>query len=171
MKKIIIITILGVCISTISIAQKSIQKDKSYKTWVSLDKIPFKTEGVLYEIKDLPNQDSKSVVIQKDQNNKFDLVDFDIKNIQTIQARRKNSIGKGILLGALSGFVIGGVSGLVVANGNSESGSAFTTGVPLALVGSGMGALAGSVKITIPIFGSYANFRKSENQLKELAYK
>jgi len=169
-KKLFVIALISVFgLSTVH-AQKQIKKDKSYKTWVSLDSKPFKSEGILYEVKDLPDQPG-SIVIQKNSKENFDRMNFDIKDIQTIKARRTNSVGKGILIGAISGFVIGGVSGLAFANGGTGGETAMSVGMPMALVGSGMGAIAGSAKITIPIFGSRANYKKNETQLKELALK
>lgn len=177
MKNLILLTALVIFCLNSSNAQEQDQQKKSYKTWVSLNNVPSKLEGVLYDVNDSAKKASNSIIIQKVPTDIFSKVRVNVENINTIQVRRKNNVGRGILWGAVSGFVLGGITGLTVINGGqpkigSDSvGNAFMLGAPLAIVGSGMGALAGSAKITIPIFGSKKNYHKSMDQLKQIAMK
>ncbi len=158
-------------------AQEQDQQKKSYKTWISLNNTPSKLEGVLYDVNDSTKKTSNSIIIQKIPTDIFSKIRVNVENINTIQARKKNNVGRGMLLGAVSGLVLGGITGMAIMNGGQPKiGSdsvenAFMLGAPLALVGSGMGALAGSAKITIPIFGSKKNYHKSMDQLKQIAMK
>lgn len=171
MKNLILLAALVIFGLNSANAQEQDQQKKSYKTWVSLYNTPSTLEGVLYDVNDSTKRTSNSIIIQKIPTDIFSKVRVNVENINTIQARRENNVGRGMLLGAISGFVLGGLSGILVANESNNAGTAMLVGAPLALVGFGMGALAGSAKITIPIFGSAKNYHKSMVQLKEIAMK
>ena len=161
-------------------------KPKIYKTWVSLNEEPFKIKGVLYELKDSSILVSNSVIIKDYSTNKFETINLHMNSIETIKTRRKNRIGKGIWIGALSGFVIGGTIGLISGDNDSSTGSSnyptnyptvdlsFSSGqtalilaLPSAAVGAGIGALVGSIKVKIPIYGNISNYNNQKNKLRK----
>lgn len=178
----IIALILLCCLNSLN-AQDTIQKIKIYRTWVSLNSEPFKIKGVLYEIKDSSILVSSSVVIQDYSIDRFEVANLHINNIETIKTRRKNNIGKGVLIGAVSGFVLGGLIGLISGDDPPcTSGSlicfrftaeekALGTGVPLAVGGAGIGSLIGSIKVKIPINGSINSYNRNKNKLREYSIK
>jgi hypothetical protein len=88
-------------------------------------------------------------------------VNYSYKNIDRIQLRRKNSVLKGTLIGAGAGLAIGIIAGYQISTAlNTEESDAWglLIGTYIAgssgLVLSGIGALAGLPKITIPVQGS-----------------
>ncbi len=165
------------CINSLN-AQDTIQKIKIYRTWVSLNSEPFKIKGVLYEIKDSSILVSSSVVIQDYSTDKFEIVKLHINNIETIKTRRKNNIGRGVLIGAITGFAVGCFIGLIDGDdppntflGMTAEEKALFAGVPLAVGGAGIGALIGSIKVKIPINGSINSYNRNKNKLGEYPIK
>ena len=162
-------------------AQDSIQKIKIYETWISLYSEPYNVKGALYEIKYHSIIVSNSTRILDYSTNNFESTMFNIENIEIIKIRRKNRILKGVIIGTITGFALGGVIGLL--NGEEEQGTSLywgptTTGeltiafgVPLAVVGAGLGALAGSVKVKIPINGNISNYSRYKHKLRKYSIK
>ena len=183
MKFINVIALIVLCCLNSLNAQDTIQKIKIYRTWVSLNSEPFKIKGVLYEIKDSSILVSSSVVIQDYSTDKFEIVKLHINNIETIKTRRNNNIGRGVLIGAITGFAVGSLIGLISGDDPPcPSGSwicfrysagekALMAGVPLAVGGAGIGALIGSIKVKIPINGSINSYNRNKNKLGEYPIK
>jgi hypothetical protein len=160
------------CLNSLN-AQDTIQKINIYRTWVSLNSEPFNIKGVLYEIKDSSILVSSSVVIRDYSTDRFGMINLHINDIETIKTRKNGNIGKGVLIGAITGFAVGGFIGLLSGNDPPcPSGSwfclrysagekALMAGIPLAVCGAGIGALIGSIKVTIPINGSINNYNRN----------
>ena len=149
---------------------------KMYKTWLTLNSEPFKSKGILYQSKE------SSILIvplvkNRQQISDKTLIEFQIRNVETIKLRRKNKIGRDILVGAVTGLVTGGLMGF--ASGDDPPGwfsfsaeqKAAMLGVPLSVFGAGIGAIIGSVKIKIPINGSPEKYRKNKNNLRNYSVK
>ena len=175
MKTIISIILTGfICLNPLN-AQDSIQakdsnqKIKIYRTWVSLKSDPYKIKGVLYEIKDSSIFISNSMVKKDYSIDRFEVVEIQINNILKIKIRRKNSMLNGIWIGALSGFVVGGVLGLMSDDSDymSSEGMAIYGGAFFAGIGAGVGGLFGLLKIGIPINGSMDNYNRNKDKLKK----
>lgn len=153
--------------------------NKIYRTWVSLNSEPFEIEGVLFKIKDTSILVSNSVVIKDYSQNKFEVVNLFVTDIETIKTRGKNNIRKGFLIGAISGFVMGGTLGLAQGDeprgdtwfGISAEMRAISYGVTGALVGSLIGAYVGSAKVVIPINGNINNYNRNKDELREYSLK
>ncbi|MCK4407749.1 MAG: hypothetical protein KAV44_08750 [Bacteroidales bacterium] len=181
--KVPVIALIVLCCLNSLNAQDTFQKIKIYRTWVSLNSEPFKIKGVLYEVKDSSILVSRSVVIQDYSTDSFEIAKLNINNIETIKTRRKNSIGKGVLIGAVSGLVVGVLIGLIDGDDPPcPSGSwiclrytagqkALMAGVPLAVSGAGIGALIGSIKVKIPINGNINNYNRNKNKLRKYTIK
>ena len=169
------------CLSTVN-AQDTIQKNKIYRAWISLSSEPFKTKGILYEIKDSSILVTSPAFIKDYSMDRSEIVQLNITNIETIRIRRKNSIGKGVLIGAVTGFAVGGLIGLISGNDppcDSQSficlrytagEKALLAGIPLSAGGAGIGALIGSIKVQIPINGNINNYTKNKNKLTEYSF-
>ncbi len=170
------------CINSIN-AQDTIQKSKIFKTWVSLNSEPFKIKGFLFEIKDSSIFVSNSVVMQDYNKDKFETVELNINKIEIIKTRRKNSIGKGVLIGAISGFAIGSLIGLMSGDDppcssgewfclrfNSRQ-KAMMNGIGLSVIGVGIGALMGTIKIKIPIDGNIDKYNQNKDKLRKYSIK
>lgn len=172
MKFINVILIVLCCLNSLN-AQDTIQKKKIYRTWVSLNSEPFKFKGVLYEVKDSSILVSRSLVIKEYLSDRSEMVNLNINNIEIIRTRKNNNIGKGILIGALSGFIAGGAIGLISGDDPPDSFLPFTagakamiTGVLLSVAGADIGGVIGSFKVKIPINGSIDNYNRNKNKLR-----
>jgi len=148
--------------------QEKIKKVKVYKTWVSLMN-ESKIIGVLYKLND------SSIFVTDIKTNVSK--EIYIKDIQKIKIRRKNSIGRGALIGGATGLVAGGLLGL--AEGDDSGGwfamsaeeKAVGYGVFFSGVGAGVGVLAGTIKKKFNINGSIDNYNKDKEELKEYVVK
>lgn len=179
MKFLNVIALIVICCLNPLSAQDTIQMNKIYRTWVSLNSEPFEIEGVLFKIKDTSILVSNSVVIKDYSQNKFEVVNLFVTDIKTIKTRGKNNIRKGFLIGAISGFVMGGTLGLAQGDeprgdtwfGISAEMRAISYGVTGALVGSLIGAYVGSAKVVIPINGNINNYNRNKDELREYSLK
>ena len=155
---------------------------KLYRTWLTLNSNPFKSKGILYQSKESSILISPGVK-NKQQISDKSLVEFQIRNIETIKLRKSKKIGKGILIGAVTGLVAGGLVGLIsgddppCSSGGlicfrfSAEEKAIMAGVSLAVCGAGIGALIGSIKIKIPINGSSKKYSKNKTDLRRYSVK
>lgn len=99
-----------------------------------------------------------------------------VGSINTIQLRRKRSIGRGILWGSLVGLGGGFLAGMAISEGNDSGsfsmprwvGGAVTGAVCLPL-GALSGGLIGARKQSYPIKGNIKNYEKYKNELQEKA--
>lgn len=150
---------------------------KRYKIWLTLNNEPLKSKGILYQSKE------SSILIAPFVNNrqllseKY-LVEFQIKNIETIKLRKNKKIGNGILIGAITGLAVGGLIGLISGDDPPEQWFAYTAGekaiiigTTFAIGGAGIGAALGSIKIKVPINGNYAVYKKNTNKLRKYSFK
>ena len=169
----VIILVVFCCLSSIH-AQETIKKNKIYKTWVTLNSEPFKVKGFLYEV----NDSSISVVdfgmMKEYSTDRFQVANLHINDIEKIKTRRNNSIGRGILIGAATGFVVGGLIGLF--DGDDPAGTlmawtagekAIMAGGTLSIGGAVIGGLIGLLKVRIPIDGSMNKFNRNRNKLNK----
>ena len=153
------------------------KKFKIYKTWISFNKEPKVWNGalgVLYEINDSSIIVSNSLVKKDYSTGNFKLSKINYNNIDYVKLRAKNNVGKGALIGTISGLLIGGFLGYVSGDDNPEGLFAMTAGdkavvagVGLAICGAAIGALCGLIQIKIPINGNLENFNRNKNKLKK----
>ena len=101
MKNLILLTAFVILGLYSADAQEQDFQKKSFKTWVSLNNTPSKLEGVLYDVNDSTKKTTNSIIIQKVPTDIFSKVRVNVENINTIQVRRKNNVGRGILWGAV----------------------------------------------------------------------
>jgi hypothetical protein len=160
---------------------------KIYKTWITLysvsrdygtgtlrlkDYTPNELEGVLYEINDSSISVSNSLLREDYSTGKFKISKINFNNIDVVKTRMKNNVVRVALFGALTGFVAGGLAGLI--SGDDPPGflsftageKALLYGLGFGVGGAGIGALEGLVKIKIPINGSLENFNRNKIRLK-----
>ncbi len=156
-------------------AQNSIGDNKVHKVWISKVVYSKKIKGLLYEV-----QDEFLKVID----NKSEEIIVYATDIDMVKIRRKGKIGNGVLIGALSGFVTGGLIGLasgddpdktvdygylfgtITHEGEKAGEKVLLYGFPLAFAGACIGALLGSKKDKILINGDINNYKMQLNKLK-----
>jgi len=166
----LIVWLVFLCISSIY-AQEKTQKIENYKTWVYLHKETLKIRCVLYKVKD------SSILVTNIENGESQ--EIYIRDIQKIKIRKKNSIGKGALIGSVSGLVLGGAIGLIegddppdqwIMSYTAEE-KAVGYGVLLTPIGAGVGVLIGSIKKSFDINGKLENYKLNKQQLRKYAIK
>jgi hypothetical protein len=137
----------------------------------------FKTEGILYQVKDsslLICRDIFSGNFRSFPNNKLNLEEIPVKGIWTLELRRKNVIGKNALIGALTGIVVGVGSGYLPKKENSGAvqylpkEKAIIRGIILGITGIIAGEAIGSaLTIRIPINGDAQVFKNNKTILQK----
>lgn len=166
------------------LAQQSTKKPSIYKAWAG--NIDRKVVGALYEVTDSSLKISNSMNLAHYETGEFKYVDVYARDIETIKLRRKGRIGRGILIGAISGFFTGAIIGLIAGDDDCESEvglasffchafattaeqKALSTGAFLGVTGGLVGAVVGSIKIKIPINGTPDNFASNRKRLMRLS--
>ena len=140
-----LITFLGILlVFSVSLnAQNKKGKIKVHRAWVKLMD-GTEVKGVLYAA------DSSGVKISSDiSTNNINTIS--VNKIQEIRIRKKGKVGKGVLIGATLGAIIGLASG---DDRYSKADGAIVWGV----IGAGVGALAGTSKKKIVVNGNAATY-------------
>jgi len=153
--------------NNLSAQEKTNQKVKVYNTWVKLKNNSTQV-GLLYEI-----EDSSITIIKKSLANNYyslktDTIRIDYKEIRNIKARRIKNIKKGLLIGSATGYTSGVIYALTLLNGEDFAGLiALEIGFGYAILGAGVGVIAGSIKDRIPVKGSLKNFNLYRSVLED----
>lgn len=167
MKIISVATLIILCCINLTVAQDYGKKHNKYKTWITLIDEPYEVNGILYALKDSSLLVSNYKTYAEFIVDNSSTIELRIDNIDLIETRKRNRLGKGIIIGAVSGFALGGLIGF--ARGDdaelTAGEKAIRGGLSLAIPGALVGLLIGSVKVSIPIEGSFMNYK---NQRKDL---
>lgn len=146
-----------------------------FKAWVFLANSPKKMYCSIYEVGD-------DFVIFKDPD--FLKVKIPVSRIDNIRVRRRNNVGRGILIGGLSGMAVGGLIGMASyePTGCRNDPNAwlcfdFGPGLPAAvgaagglLFGTLVGGIIGSRRMKIPINGSRKTLKEQRELLEKYRY-
>ena len=171
--KIIALLTLLVLGSALSIfAQDTSVIQKPYRTWFSLNNQPTKAKGVLFEIQDSTISVAKIDMIKHYPVEEIEAANYNVSNIEIIKVRKNNNIGKGILIGTITGIAAGSIIGLISGDDPPDTFLALTAGekalilgTPLAFGGAAIGGFVGAIKISIPINGSPDLFNQNKKDL------
>ena len=100
-------------------------------------------------------------------------IELKISTIELIETRKRNRIGMGVLIGAVSGFTVGGLIGLTRGDDaeHTTGQKALIGGASLAIPGALVGLLVGSVKVVIPIEGSFLRYKDQRRKLQSYSTK
>ena len=183
MKIFILITIaLFYSCYTLSAQEKTISKNKIYKTWISLESMPEKVSGILYEVRDSSILLSHSIPIKNYSTSHEYISEFYFNEIHLLKTRKIDNVKKGALIGSISGFALGTIYGAIASGALYEanpisflnplliSGTILISGTYLAVIGAGIGALSGTIKDRFPIKGSYENFNSYRGVFQNYSY-
>ena len=149
-------------------AQETATKNRKYTTWIKkTDKT--RLIGRLYDVEDTKLRISNSF---KAESSQFEYQDVYAHEIEKIKLRKEDQKKLGILIGLVTGFTIGYLTGK--RGGDFFFGEAekqVVSGILAGGFGAGMGAIVGgAIKIKIPINGSESKFRANLPGLKKYAY-
>jgi hypothetical protein len=141
---------------------------KTFRVWVKSYNSSRLTEGILYDVKDSSIRIllTNPISIQK---TKERLTTMDVKSIEVIRLRKKGSIGKGVLIGGLTGAAIGTLLSLSFANSVHDNSVLYVIPAMFAGLGVAIGFIAGGVKIKMPIYGNQDNFNLYRKELNGFA--
>lgn len=147
------------CFLNATHAQTNSSTMKIYNVKIYCHGIKKPIKGIFYTYSDSTISIINTKSITAISNGSFERVDYLINDIIALQVRRKGKIVSSTLIGGLFGGVSGALIGL--ASGDDDPGlvsfsaeqKAGMLAVPLAVIGSGIGAIGGSVYTDIPIKG------------------
>lgn len=143
------------------------QKKRNYKAWVTLTD-ESKVKGILYSVNE------EGILVMDE--GLLDTVAFlNSTEINILRLRKKGNIGKGAWIGAASGAIIGGIIGF--ADGDDTPGilsmkaeeKALAAGVGLAVPGTGVGIIIGSVRKKYDLKGNPKTYQNLVSELREYA--
>jgi len=158
----------------------SISLNKFYHTWIIPNQGHKVMSGILYEIKDSSVMVSNSPWKKDYYEGKYKVSEFDISNIDVIKVRRQGK-GFAILIGGVSGMILGGVISAAYMNHLIKNmnpwgllfGGYMLAAIPMIVstgCGLGVGAIIASKK-TIAVKGSQEKYDWNKNKLNEYALK
>jgi len=173
MKTLFLFLSIALCMIYQSANGQVSEKKHIYKTWVISYNKSQTTKGYLRGLEE------SSIVISTSLDHSTippSSVELDIASVKTIKFRRKNKIGRSILHGAMVGFAVGGITGLINYDPNSwnpygsaaEGGLVF--GAVFGMAGGLVGGIVGPIKIVIPINGSQKTYEIKRNKLSTYKY-
>jgi len=182
MKRLVLITVVFLCFHFLLSAQGDSIKlwfrgntegKFIYKTWISLNNRQNMMKGVLYEVNDSSVLVSNSFLKKDYSIGKYNVTKISFRNIDLVKIRMKNSKVIGASLGAVTGFVAGWLIGLNKGDDPPGWGLTFSArdkakiyGIPMAIGGTVIGGLVGSIRIKIPINGNIDKFNRNKSRLK-----
>jgi hypothetical protein len=150
-----------------------LEKPPIYHVWVTLNK-KSKANGVLYGVQDSSiwiadpgfMRDYRKIAsghsIENDA--RFRIQKIQVTDIQHIKIRKLNSIGKGLLLGPVTGVGFG----VVVGAGGFEK---IIGGAILGIFGVPVGGIVGASKFKIPIQGDFSRYQVNRKHLSPVNWK
>ncbi|WP_242120517.1 hypothetical protein [Aestuariivivens sediminicola] len=153
--KTLAIIIFGMLLFPINMnAQTKTKKIRTYKVWITmLD--GSEEKGMLYSADEEFLKISKSNTL--DESN---VTAIHAGTIDVIKIRRKGKVGKGALIGGLSGIGASVLIGATTDDDNffTREESAAIAGIVLVPLGTGIGALTGTKRELIPVNGNLKNY-------------
>ena len=170
MKNVLFIVLILTISISFSFSQNSSKKVKYYKVWVTqLDGKIYK--GFLY------SADKDGIVIIGNQFSTEPNYTVAYSKIKEIKLKRKGSVGRNALILGGAGVIFGGALGF--AGGDDDPGLMSLTKEEKAgvgaivggIVGSGLGALTGTAKISMIINGDIENYKRYFPKLKSAQIK
>lgn len=139
---------------------------KAYKSWVRLHDTPGFEKGILLEVGDSSIFVSKQLFHPQ-------ITEFNFRNIDLIKVQRDRSVQRGMIKGSAIGFGSGIIISSSILGGATILAAplAIVMGLTTAIVGTGFGALAGTIKDRITINSDFENFEKYKANLMDYSFK
>jgi len=157
-------------------AQDTTKKIKAHRIWVtSVDDI--KIKGILYSV------DQGLIKIVKNNYKKnSDIISITSEQISILKIRRKGKVWKGAGIGALTGFVMGGIMGIVQGDDDpnqlywfggpyTKEEKAFANGMSLFIIGSGVGSIVATKRNKFIINGDKEQYKYHLPELERYSLK
>jgi hypothetical protein len=178
----IAIAVLAFCFMSFVVdAQKVIDPEVRFLSWIYLKDNPQPLKGVILETNDSTIQFISSAFLVKNKAvSPYTSETIPVSGIDKIKFRKKGSVGRGMIVGALGGVMAGAITGFIEGDDVCEPGSwcifqfsagdkAVIYGTLLAVPGTALGAILGSSRNTVYINGGQSLYFNSRNELKAYA--
>ncbi len=172
MKKIAFSVLVLSCFFYLSKAQDSTNyRPKIYRCWISCNDQSGSMAGVLYEIKDSSVLVSNSIYRRDYLSGNIDLSTYNYSGIKRLGIRRNFSIETGAVIGTVVGVASTiGIVRMAVGDEKVPLGFYILYGALPVSFGAGIGAMLGTLRITVPINGSYEKFKANERRMERYSY-
>ncbi|MFN8207260.1 MAG: hypothetical protein U0T82_07615 [Bacteroidales bacterium] len=141
---------------------------KVFETWIRLEHSPEKIRGVLYETRDSSILISRSLIRSDYPSLQFQGSELNYSQLGDIRIRRLNSIPRGAVIGGITGFCIVFIG--TSLNEEVPLWASFLFSIPAAGTTAAIGALAGAVKIRIPLYGNYQAYSINRDKLNYYSF-
>ena len=174
MKRLFQLILFVLCLNVTLSAQNNLN-NRFYRTWVYLDHYPFKVQGALYKMTDSTISISNSFHIQDYKNKSFTVQEYPIEDIRVVKLRKNKQKGKGVIIGAVVGFFVGGsIAYLTSGNPATQNGDYNNNIEPMigslmmgTVYGGLLGLAIGSIKVKANIGGSKKKYKANYKKLKK----
>lgn len=128
-------------------------KEKTYKAWIKTMQSPTVYKGLF-----VANRNDEVELRDITKPIKIPTLVISKSTIESFKTRRKGAIGRGALIGAATGLLGGVVWGLATGTDDIEAGfgertpeRVFVGGTLYSVLGAGIGAGVGAIKVKIPL--------------------
>ena len=172
-KFVFIIFILINCIQ-FSYSQDTIRKTKFYHTWINTKKDSIKFQGILYELQDSSILVANSLIVKNYPLGDYKVTKIYISEIDKIKARRTKSVGRGILIGSITGIAVGGIIGLASGDDPTDTWFAMTagekalvSGIFVGGIGAVTGLIIGSIRVKFTINGNIQDYNRQKKKMRK----
>lgn len=175
------ILLMIICCTNPLSAQSQLTKSNIYKAWVRLEGADRPISGALFAARDsaihISGSFNPSFYSSHPHPDSILTRKIPVNTIHHIKLRSSNAMGKGAAIGAACGFLLGMLAGLAMGDDPPCSSGTFICirftaaqkglmlGLPLAVVGTGLGIAFGSIKINISINLNQQNYDVARSRL------
>jgi hypothetical protein len=177
MKKIKIISMIMLLTISVFAQNEQFRPRKIFRTWIKTYDSSHKKKGALFSVGDSTLMVSTRLEKEDYQRGIYDVATLHVKNIDRIRIRKKNNVGKWIGIGAATGLAGGILFSFwwKARNHGDLLRDATAVAIPIMTTAGGIciGAIIGSVKISIPIHGKQNIFDQNREKMvrRSLKYK
>lgn len=171
--KLIAILLIGITTLHYANAQDSIRTKSKYNCWIYNDTLDLK--GVIYSVADSGISFAASISGNRSREGNTKLQYIPVSIIDKIKIRKKNSFGKGMLIGAGVGFFIGGILGFAnipdygIFETMPPEQNALAGGILFSIPGSIMGGIIGTSKLKIRINRNQDHYQQQKDKISSYA--
>lgn len=147
---------------------------KMYHIWIiPIEKGRVK-QGILFEVKDSSLIISNSWVKENYYKGNFNISEVNAKKIKKLKIRKTGALGTGLLIGGVSGAIVGIIIGALQHTGggnkydrSAQDGASIMLPILFTGIGLSIGGTIGGIKMNIPVKGSYTQFDRYTDKLND----
>lgn len=173
-RKLIAAILIGMMLLHNTNAQEPNNLKSKYKCWIYYDSTSAYSnlKGIIHSVADSGIIFATSISGNTFKEDDRQLRYLEISNIEKIKIRKKGNVGRGILIGAGVGFLVGGLIGYASGDDNpgwfsmTAEAKAVALGTALSIPGMLIGGIAGATRITIPISRKQNRYKMQQAEIR-----